>query len=138
MRRLESILVKPNTFKMFIKSLKCVLFLSIMITLKYYYHILVSEETISYFVGDFPTGIVAFLLGTLNVTFWQRETKQATRPGDKVEAAHSTCPHQDTQWNGHHTGSCRQARMLVVLDILVCSPNGMTGQRVRHNSLYFS
>ena len=64
----------------------------------------------SYFVRDFPTGNVAFLLGTLNETLCERETKQATRPGDKMEAAHSTCRHQDTQWNGNHTGSGRQAR----------------------------
>ena len=51
----------------------------------------------SYFVRDFPTGNVAFLLGTLNETLCERETKQATRPGDKMEAAHSTCRHQDTQ-----------------------------------------
>ena len=64
----------------------------------------------SYFVRDFPTGNVAFLLGTLNETLCERETKQATRPGDKMEAAHSTGRHQDTQWNGNHTGSGRQAR----------------------------
>ena len=39
-------------------------------------------------------------VGTLNETLCELKTKQATRPGDKMEAAHFTCRHQDTQRNG--------------------------------------
>ena len=106
MRRLESILVKTKTFKMFVMSLKCVLFYE-------YYRIFVSEETVyplntyyySQWVQYYKVGILPVFISTIKTkkgSVTESSRAIATLPwnitGGKRERESPTLPNLVHRW----------------------------------------